>query len=181
MVMAVKLVYKALRDYQEQRKFRNAAARLGIMMYIKLGRKIKKKGGVEAIHINRFRHSVSVVGYMMSLKINHFDMKKVMASFFIKRLAIQELIEKFNLFKKQINMIIRRIQCRPLAFKAKHDALASYFDRVKNEIVQKVLENNDQSMMNFATNAQKILPEVRDAAITFYLRKCDEKYRIAFF
>lgn len=127
-VMAVKLVHKAFKDYQEQRKFRNAAARLSILMFIRIGRKIKKKGGVQAIHLNRFRYSMSVCGYLMNLKINHFDMKKVMASFFIKRLAIQDLIEKFNIFKKQINMIIRRIQCRPLAFKAKHEALANYFE-----------------------------------------------------
>ena len=109
------------------------------------------------------------------------DIKKVMASFFFKQMMIQELMVKFRKFRKTIDMMIKKIQNRPESFRAKHEIIVNAFEREKEELQQKVMAESDQSMKAFIGNLNTILPEVRDAAISRFLKKCEEKYAIAFF
>lgn len=128
------------------RKFRNTAARLSLMMYIKLIRKIKRKGGIKNIHHSRLRHNLLYCGNFMHQKYMTYDIKKVMASFFLKQMMIQELMVKFKKFRKTIDMMIKKIQNRPESFRAKHEIIVNAFERAREEIQQKVKEENDQSM-----------------------------------
>ena len=58
--MAIKLVLLRFMDYKQERKRKMAQARLALLMYIKLGRKVKRKGGVVRINTNRARNALTL-------------------------------------------------------------------------------------------------------------------------
>jgi len=62
----IKLIFERITEEKRLRKMRGHGARLSLMMFIKLGRKIKKKGGIDRITKDKIRNNFTFNALIMN-------------------------------------------------------------------------------------------------------------------
>lgn len=68
------------------------AAKISLMLCVKIRRKIERQGGLRAVHHNRARYAIASAITLLHAKTTQYDLKKVMEQFLIKKRAINELL-----------------------------------------------------------------------------------------
>ena len=80
------------------------------MLCIKIRRKIARQGGLLALSRNRARYAFSIAGKVLYPKTVRYDLRKVMEQFLIRKMSINELLQKGRDFHSNIKYIKRKFK-----------------------------------------------------------------------
>ena len=106
---SVKVIWSAVLDEREIRLRRYHGARLSMMMWIKLGRKIKKKGGLNRLHTENIKHIFNVTAYPLHDKAVA-DSKSLILKFLVKQASMLDLKEKGKVLRKRLKFLSKKFK-----------------------------------------------------------------------
>jgi hypothetical protein len=75
---------RAIEEERRSRIMKYQAARISLLLYVKIKRSIKRQGGIQKMSLNKIRDSFNFGGSMIYHRIIEFDIKKVMYYFLVK-------------------------------------------------------------------------------------------------
>jgi len=152
------------------------------MMWIKLGRKIKKKGGLLRLHTNNIKQAISLSAFPLHDKA-YEDSKKLVLKFLVKNASMLELKEKGHILRKRLKFLSKK-------FKDAHVQRIEKFNILKenwNHLCKKLDEfsrgpNGNAKMKQMVKDLVFTIPrDVRDCVLKEYLKRCHIKYCLAFY
>ena len=91
---ALKMVLQAIDEEKRNRTRKLQSAKISLMLNVKMVRKIKRQGGIRKLNHNRMRYAFMFGGSMLHHRMVEYDIKKVMEQFLIKKMFINELLQK---------------------------------------------------------------------------------------
>lgn len=94
----VKFVWDAYNDFKAKRVRKYLAARLSLILYIKLKKAITRKGGLSNVTKKKIQNSCTFFTNSVHPIYYNLEIKKVFNWFFVEKLVIDDLINKGRRF-----------------------------------------------------------------------------------
>lgn len=130
---------------------------------------------------NKIRNTFTMFNVIQNPHVQQIEVKQIMRNFFVEKMFINDLINKGRLFYKHITLIRRKFKDKMETKGEKLNILKMYWDQTCLKYQKALQKDRNPELLKFVENTFKIKREVRDAALTEYLERCDKKHCIAFY
>lgn len=154
---------------------------MALFMYLKLGKPMRKQGGMENTLTNKIRDVFTSQVCLMKPAIEKICVHKVIQQFLIESRNIDILIQKGRDFIIAMTELQLKVKSKIATSSAKVEVIGMLWDKILNKFIKDNVANPSLDLQSFISKIMMIRPEVKHACLYKFIQRVKLKYSIAFF